>query len=308
MRQGGERIAGQVRLYLADDAESVRAQIRAWARDPRHGLRVEEFASARTLLRRAACEPPDLALIDLTLPGLDGRTALRALSRDRIPVALLSPATAEAARGALEGLAEGAAECFWKQRRDHLERLALDRAQFLERVASLVAGPARARPATIAYGSATSDAPEIGLALVRTRELGAMLRWLARAPLHPASAMLLGVALPRRMTRAFAECATRFAHRPVLPLEDGEAVRPGQWRVIPGRAVAVPARHLGEWVWRLHPARETGETSWIAHQIARLAHAPAGESQLHLFAEPDARARAALRALHEAFARRPAAA
>ena len=101
-----------LRLYLADDAESVRAQIRAWARDPRSALRVEEFASARGLLRRAECDPPDLALVDLTLPGLDGRTALRALRGGRIPVALLSPATAEAARGALEGLIEGAGECF----------------------------------------------------------------------------------------------------------------------------------------------------------------------------------------------------
>jgi chemotaxis response regulator CheB len=272
MRQIPPRIGREgrtLRLYLADDAESVRAQIRAWARDPRSALRVEEFASARGLLRRAECDPPDLALVDLTLPGLDGRTALRALRGERIPVALLSPATAEAARGALEGLIEGAGECFWKQRRDRVERLAVTRANFLERTRALATGAARVTPETISCGRAGAGAPPIELALARTSALGGMLRWLAQAPAHPPEAMLIGAALPRRTARVLAECAARLGNRPVLQLEDGEAVRAGRWRVIPGRAVAIPVRRADEWVWRLLPARETGEACWIARQLAQ---------------------------------------
>jgi CheY-like chemotaxis protein len=282
-----------LRLYLADDAESVRAQIRGWARDPRSALRVEEFTSARGLLRRAACDPPDLALVDLTLPGLDGRTALRALRGDRVPVALLSPATAEAARSALEGLIEGAVECFWKRRRDRGEHLAVTRAHFLERTRALVTGPARVSPETIRCGRVDTEAPLIELALARTRALGPMLRWLGQAPARPAASMLIGAALPRRPARVLAECAARLGNRPVLQLEDGEPVRPGRWRVIPGRAVAVPVRRGEEWVWRLLAARETGEACWIARQIAQLGGAAAGPSKVHLFSEPDARALAA---------------
>jgi CheY-like chemotaxis protein len=297
-----------LRLYLAEDAETVRAQIRAWARDSRDAFRLVEFPTARPLLRRAEYDPPDLALVDLTLPGLDGLTALRALRAHRVPVALLAPETSDSARGALEGLIEGAADCFWKRRRDGVERLAIGREHFLERARRLVADPAWRGPEAISCGSCAGigpdDAPELGLALSRTSSLGAMLRWMARSPARPDAAMLLGVALPRRLTRMLADCAARLGNRPVLLLEDGEAVRAGQWRVLPGRSIAVPVRRSDGWVWRLSPARENGESGWIARQIEQFGSSAPGEACLYLFSDRDERTRAALARLRSGIADR----
>lgn len=66
----------------------------------RAGYSVQEAGSAEEGLRLARGQPPDLILMDLRLPGMDGYTALRRLREDSqtsgIPVVAL---TAQAMKG-----------------------------------------------------------------------------------------------------------------------------------------------------------------------------------------------------------------
>jgi CheY-like chemotaxis protein len=283
---------GASRLYLAEDADSVRAQLAAWARDASGGWGVESFPSARALLRRAEYDPPDLALVDLTLPGLDGLTALRVLRRTGIRVALLSPTAPDAARSALEGLLEGAEDCFWKRGTGSSERLIGSRARFAERVSQASASRSgtdcdpsirRLRVAGAANPASGETPAWLGLMAARTHALGAMLRWLARCPVVPPAGMLICAPVPCRVGPVFAEFAARLVQRPVLEIADGEALRPGPWRTVPEGTLAAPAEGPQGRVWRVARARRPEREGWIGRQADLLRDARFDEVRLILF-------------------------
>ncbi len=71
------------RILLVDDDVLLRRSL-AFSLE-RAGYRVEAAASAEDALALAAREPPDLVLLDIGLPGMDGMDALR-LFRERIEV------------------------------------------------------------------------------------------------------------------------------------------------------------------------------------------------------------------------------
>jgi chemotaxis response regulator CheB len=310
---------GTLRVFVADDAPSTREQLSAWARGSDGALRVEAFPNARQLLRRVEYDPPDLALVDLDLPGLDGLTTLRQLRARGVTVVMLSACTIEAARGAVEGLCDGAADCLWKRCRDGRETLAITRARFLARIGSLVregAAPLRsASTVSEAWQTLDPDAagrerfaaegadpfaatgPWCGVALAQTRSLGRLIRHMARVPERVPGGLLIGVPLPRRVTRVLAECVSRHWQRVVLELKNGEALRPGQWRVIPGRSLAQAETDAGGTSWRLRPMRDGVEGEWIARQVSLLDASAVGSLRLFLFDPPDERIRSALATL-----------
>jgi len=281
-----------VRIYLAEDAESVRAQLEAWAREAFCGWSLEGFASARALLRRAEYDPPDLALVDLTLPGWDGLTALRVLSRAGIRVALLSPTTADAARSALEGLLEGAEDCLWKRGTGFSERLSGSRARFAERVRRAAAAPAgaavdpsirRLRREGLAGASHEGAPAWLGLLAARAHALGAMLRWLARCPVAPPAGMLICAPVPHRVGPVFAECAARLVQRPVLELAEGEALRLGPWRMVTEGTLASPGPGEQGRVWHVDRSRRPEPEGWIGRQAEQLRDAGFDEVRVILF-------------------------
>ena len=63
------------------------------------GISVQEATDARQGLELARSHPPDLILMDVRMPGMDGITACRAIRADRtlahIPVVMLSGADAD---------------------------------------------------------------------------------------------------------------------------------------------------------------------------------------------------------------------
>ena len=82
-------------VLVADDEESVRALVRESLRA--RGLTIEEAADGVETLERIAARPPDLLVLDLVMPRLDGFTVLERLRRDErtrgIPVIVLTART-----------------------------------------------------------------------------------------------------------------------------------------------------------------------------------------------------------------------
>ncbi|MBM3317896.1 MAG: response regulator [Candidatus Eisenbacteria bacterium] len=308
--------AEPLRLFLAEESETIVAQLRAWCAQPPGRVLVEAFPGARQLLRRAEVERPDLALVGLTMPRIDGLTALRLLQPAGIPTVIVAPDTIEGARGAVDALAAGAADCLIKRPHRGGERLIATREQFRRRIEAWTE-PAAIAPAEegawyrlaldgrgriIAGVPAREPFPAeanwLGFSFCRTRSVGRLLQAMAGAPERPGGGMLIGAALPARFTRALAETASRLWNRVVLELQPGESIRPGQWRVIPARAVLRPLAAGGgavDFGWGSD--RWCHERRLFAERIAALPESLGAGLRLYLFDEPEPRLRPLLRRL-----------
>ncbi|MCK4412055.1 MAG: response regulator [Candidatus Eisenbacteria sp.] len=321
MRDWGAPAGNPVRLYLADADASLAAQIREWAGAAPGAFSLEAFPSNRQLLRRVEFECPDAVLLDVTMPRLDGLTALRALRSTGVPVVMLSPNTIEGARAAIEALVAGAADCFLKKRHHRQPRLAMTGPQFVRRIRRAIVehdadSPSRAQTTWRSIevddrGRVVAGRPHpvpfprreswVGLAWTPMRSLGRLVRSLAAAPERPPGGMLLGACLPQRYTRALAEGAARHWNRVVLELQAGESLRPGQWRVIPGRH---HVRMTGNGSAGAHLALENNrlaeEESALARQLALLDGAAASQLRLYLYEQPTGQSGQVLHRLLEA--------
>jgi two-component system, OmpR family, KDP operon response regulator KdpE len=92
-------------LLLVEDEEPARRLLRAYL--ARRGYRVDEAASAREAMRAWDAHRPDLVLLDLGLPDLDGVEVIRRIRRDAAtPIIVLSARGEE--RDKIAGLDAGA--------------------------------------------------------------------------------------------------------------------------------------------------------------------------------------------------------
>jgi CheY-like chemotaxis protein len=102
-------VADQVDILLADDSDVGRYVIATMLR--RAGFSVREVADGLDAVREALLNPPDLAILDVKMPGVDGLEACRRLKADPatsfVPVLLLSATFLEPANR-VEGLDIGA--------------------------------------------------------------------------------------------------------------------------------------------------------------------------------------------------------
>src|SRR5712692_7575877 len=76
---GRERSSRVARLVVADDHELTRAGIRAMLADERWLEIVAEARNGREAVEICGSEKPDLVLIDVRMPELDGLAATRAI-------------------------------------------------------------------------------------------------------------------------------------------------------------------------------------------------------------------------------------
>src|SRR5881296_2746014 len=97
-------MTGKTILVVEDEvaiAEAVRARLAS------EGYHVQVVHDGPEAIRAAAAEPPDLVVLDLMLPGMDGLEVCRELQRnDWVPVLMLTARTEEADKVA--GFAVGA--------------------------------------------------------------------------------------------------------------------------------------------------------------------------------------------------------
>ena len=79
----------RVRVYVADDHPVYRdGVVLALRRRPDFEV-VGEADDGRTALEEIRVLKPDVALLDVKMPGLDGHAVLRAIQRDDLPVAVV---------------------------------------------------------------------------------------------------------------------------------------------------------------------------------------------------------------------------
>lgn len=121
------------RVLIVDDEASVRANLAAYLEDD--GLEVETAASGEAALELAAQRVPDVCVMDMRLPGIDGNDTIRAL-HVRYPQVLfvIHTATAEyTLPDDLRQLGIGDRQIFRKPVTDmaplaaHIERLAREK-------------------------------------------------------------------------------------------------------------------------------------------------------------------------------------
>lgn len=96
-----------LRILLVEDNPALRASVAATL--AAHGHRVIEAADGRSGLQQAIAEPPDVMVLDLGLPGLDGLRVcerLRAEADRHVPVLMLT--ARDALEDKLQGFAAGA--------------------------------------------------------------------------------------------------------------------------------------------------------------------------------------------------------
>jgi PAS domain S-box-containing protein len=105
--EGGPGAVARARVLIADDDGDMRQYLCRLLAD---AYEVESVGDGKAALAAARGRPPDLVLVDVMMPGLDGFGLLQALRADpqtrTVPVMLLSARAGEESR--VEGLAAGA--------------------------------------------------------------------------------------------------------------------------------------------------------------------------------------------------------
>jgi len=77
------------RIFLVDDEQHINALVRLYLQQ--EGFRVESAGEGQEALDRILAQPPDLVVLDLMLPGLDGREICRRVrARSDLPIIMLT--------------------------------------------------------------------------------------------------------------------------------------------------------------------------------------------------------------------------
>ncbi|MCK4306413.1 MAG: hypothetical protein KAY24_19380, partial [Candidatus Eisenbacteria sp.] len=127
----------------------------------------------------------------------------------------------------------------------------------------------------------------MALALASSYSLPLMVDALCAAPERPAGPVVLSVPQSRRFCRALREVVSRRWNHTVLDLEGGEHLRPGQWRVLPGRFLLAPHGHArGMHCFDLLPSRLADEQRSASVQLQLLEAIEPGLLQIFLVEQP----------------------
>ena len=71
-------------IYIVEDDNNIRELVSVAL--AAHSYTIKTFACAEDALAEAKHSVPDLIILDIMLPGIDGLTALKSLGTKRIPV------------------------------------------------------------------------------------------------------------------------------------------------------------------------------------------------------------------------------
>jgi DNA-binding NarL/FixJ family response regulator len=97
-----------MRVMIADDHAIFRQGLRAVLGSLSDGVAIDEAGDLETALKCAVDQPPDIVLLDLKMPGMDGFSGISAFRR-RIPLApILVLSASEDSEDVFQALAAGA--------------------------------------------------------------------------------------------------------------------------------------------------------------------------------------------------------
>jgi len=232
--------ARPVRVLLVDDSDASRASVRRILEEACGAVVVGAAADGEEALREALRLAPDLILLDLNMPRMDGFTFLRLLmARRPTPVVVVS---AQARRtdvfkalelGALDFVAkpeDGSTEGI----RDALvDKCGLLRSLRIENLA------ARGEPpAPVAHSARIAEPAGVVAIGASTGGPQAIQRLLAALPGALPAGIVVAQHMPERFTTAFAERLARTTPFSVQEAQEGDVVAAGRVLVAPG------GRHL----------------------------------------------------------------
>lgn len=234
---------------LAVDDSAVVREVIAAVLSPRLGFRVAAAADPLIALEKMRQRRPDVILLDLELPRMDGLTFLRKVMReDPIPTVVCSSLAADRSEYVLRSLEEGAVDVVCKPRLGAGDFLHESAAHVVEvvRAAAKARLPARLRQTGSRGSSAAGGvfaalrpaAPERLVALGASTGGTEALRCILEAMPAAAPPMVVVQHMPEAFTRPFAERLARTCAVEVRQAEEGDRLRPGLVLVAPGN------RHL----------------------------------------------------------------
>jgi len=138
-------MSGPKRILIVEDEDTIREVVRRYLE--REGFQVREAADGYAALDILAQEEPDLIVMDLMLPGIDGLTLTRQLrQRSRVPVIMLTARGDTSDR--IRGLDLGAD--------DYLPKPFSPR-ELVSRIQAVLRRGAPAEPARLRFGEVEMD-------------------------------------------------------------------------------------------------------------------------------------------------------
>jgi two-component system chemotaxis response regulator CheB len=239
-----------VRVVLADDSAIVRGLSNRWlSEDPGIAI-VGTAVNGREAIQLAGSLKPDVMILDVEMPELDGLAAIPDIVRNApgIRILMASTLTQRNAEVTLKALSLGATDYLAKPQTGRIAGAEDYKRDLIARVKAL--GARRAMPATagrplpaVPKPAATppprrlagpAPVPEVvvlGCSTGGPQALQAVVPALARKLAQP---LLIVQHMPPMFTAILAEHLTKSSGMPVVEARDGMPVKPGQALVAPG--------------------------------------------------------------------------
>jgi two-component system chemotaxis response regulator CheB len=229
--------APPIRVLLVDDSDAARADVAAILASSCGAVLVGAAADGEQALREAQRLRPDLVLLDLHMPRMDGFTFLRLLmSRQPTPVVVLSAQSRRT--DVFKALELGALDFVPKPEGgaplDALREALVEKCQLVRALRIENLGP-RDAPRPDALEVEPAGVVAVGAS---TGGPAAIQRLLSSLPGELPLAFVVAQHMPERFTAAFAERLARTTPFAAVEAAEGDVVAPGRVLVAPG------GRHL----------------------------------------------------------------
>jgi two-component system, chemotaxis family, protein-glutamate methylesterase/glutaminase len=239
--------ARAIRVMLVDDSAVVRGLARRWIEEAPGVELVGQCSDGAQAVALAASCNPDVIILDVEMPKMDGLAALPLLRRaaPRAQVVMASGLTSKGATVTIKALSLGAADYIAKPESTSLGGADTYRRDLIEKVMAL--GQKNVAPASPSIPGRSSAQvrlrpPPLGLAprpqaLVVAASTGgpaalqAFLTPIARRIQQP---ILIVQHMPATFTPVFAEKLAQVCGKPCREPKDGDVVGPGSFYLAPG--------------------------------------------------------------------------
>ena len=251
---GESALAGEgqrpIRVLVCDDSHTIRSILSATLGADSELKVVGTAINGRACLDALAAEVPDLVLLDVEMPVMDGITALRAIRQrhPKLPVLMFSSLTERGAKATVDALLAGANDYVAKPAGlDPADVAAKIRAEVITRIKALVprgrpaAEDARQRPAAGDKAATARPAqparrePIRGVVIaVSTGGPAALTEVLTACGGDARVPILIVQHMPAFFTAQLAERLAKLCGIPVREASEGRSIGPGDVLLAPG--------------------------------------------------------------------------